>query len=111
MLLANKFRVYHLPTRKSAVILALYILLLLKKNICFFKKSTKIIFYTITHLFIFQNFYEKRQNSLLLLKNQHCLPLPNLDDLVDCNYIFCLPMDMMLLHGSRLLVKGISEDV
>src|ERR1041384_1124444 len=58
-LLANKFRVYHLLTRKSAVNLALYILLLLEKNIRSLKKSIRVIFYTITHLLLLQNFYKK----------------------------------------------------
>src|ERR1041384_2070758 len=90
ILLANKFRVYHLPTRKLAVNLALYVLLLSEKNICSLKKSIRVIFYTITHLLFLQNFRKKWAKQLTPSKDRHCLLLPNSDESVDCNYVFCL---------------------
>src|ERR1041384_2958505 len=68
ILLANKFRVYHLPTRKSAVNLALYVLLLSEKNIRSLKKSMRVIFYTITHLLFLQNFRKKWAKQLTPVK-------------------------------------------
>src|ERR1051325_6164472 len=55
-LLANKFRVYHLPKRRAAVRSDLLVLLFLKKHILSLKKSTRSIFFTITHLYFQQNF-------------------------------------------------------
>jgi hypothetical protein len=67
-LLANKFRVYHLPKRRAAVRLALYVILLFGKKIRSFKKSTRAIFHTITHLLIHQNFRKKWAKQLTPVK-------------------------------------------
>ena len=68
MPLANKLRVYHLPKKKLAVRYALYILLLLKKNILSFKKSTRSILLTLTRLLLHQNFQKKWAKQLIPIK-------------------------------------------
>ena len=68
MPLANKLRVYHLPTKKPAVRHALCVLLLLKKNILSFKKGTRSILLTLTHLLLHQNFWKKWAKQLTPVK-------------------------------------------
>ena len=68
MPLANKLRVYHLPKKKSAVRRALCVLLLLKKNILSFKKGTRSILLTLTHLLLHQNFQKKWAKQLTPIK-------------------------------------------
>ena len=111
MLLANKLRVYHLLKKKPAVRRALCVLLLLKKNILSFKKGTRSILLTLTHLLLHQNFRKKWAKQLPLSKDQHCLLLPNSDSIVDCNHVFCLPTNMMLLYMTQALAQRYPSSV
>ena len=50
----------------------------------------------------FNKIFEKSgQNSLPLSKDRHCLPLPDLDNPVDCNHVFWLLTDTVLPRKPR----------